>query len=253
MSKVVMLVGDVDTSRIVYNAIKDDFQVVEVIQEKSESISKFLGRRIKKLGLLAVGGQVAFFVINKLLKSTAKNRIEEIKQSFNLDTTDYPEDILYQVESANSQKVIERLKEINPDVVVVNGTRIISKKVLQAVNIPFINTHTGITPKYRGVHGGYWALVQQDAENCGVTVHLVDPGIDTGDILYQNIIQPQTNDNFNTYPYLQYAYAIPLIKQAIQNILDNKIQVQQNQLDSQLWYHPTIFEYLKYRVLAGVK
>lgn len=248
-----MLVGDVDTSRIVYNAIKDDFQVVEVIQEKSESIGKFLGRRIKKLGLLAVGGQVAFFVINKLLKSTAKNRIEEIKQSFDLDTTDYPEDILRQVESANSQEVIERLKEINPDVVVVNGTRIISKKVLRSVNIPFINTHTGITPRYRGVHGGYWALVQRDAEHCGVTVHLVDPGIDTGDILYQQTIQPQTNDNFNTYPYLQYAHAIPLIKKAIRDILENKIQIKKNPLDSQLWYHPTIFEYLKYRVLAGVK
>ncbi|GAB4528310.1 MAG: formyl transferase [Pleurocapsa sp.] len=253
MNKTVMLVGDVDTSRIVYNAIKDDFQVVEVIQEKSESIGKFLGRRIKKLGLLAVGGQVAFFVINKLLKSTAKNRIEEIKQSFDLDTTDYPEDILRQVESANSQEVIERLKEINPDVVVVNGTRIISKKVLRSVNIPFINTHTGITPRYRGVHGGYWALVQRDAEHCGVTVHLVDPGIDTGDILYQQTIQPQTNDNFNTYPYLQYAHAIPLIKKAIRDILENKIQIKKNPLDSQLWYHPTIFEYLKYRVLAGVK
>jgi methionyl-tRNA formyltransferase len=253
MNKIVMLVGDVDTSRIVYNAIKDDFQVVEVIQEKSESIGKFLGRRIKKLGLLAVGGQVAFFVINKLLKSTAKNRIEEIEQSFNLDTTDYPEDILHQVESANSQEVIDRLKEINPDVVVVNGTRIISKKVLQAVDIPFINTHTGITPRYRGVHGGYWALVQRDAEHCGVTVHLVDPGIDTGDILYQKVIKPEANDNFNTYPYLQYAHAIPLIKKAIQDILESKIQVKENQLDSQLWYHPTIFEYLKYRVLAGVK
>ena len=40
--------------------------------------------------------------------------------------------------------------------------------------------HAGITPQYRGVHGGYWAVVNNDPEHCGVTIHFVDKGIDTG-------------------------------------------------------------------------
>jgi folate-dependent phosphoribosylglycinamide formyltransferase PurN len=72
------------------------------------------------------------------------------------------------------------LKAINPDLVIVNGTRIISKKVLSSINSKFVNIHVGITPKYRGVHGTYWALVNNDVENSGVTVHFVDEGIDTG-------------------------------------------------------------------------
>ena len=45
---------------------------------------------------------------------------------------------------------------------------------------PVINMHAGITLRYRGVHGGYWALAEQHPEWVGTTVHLVDPGIDTG-------------------------------------------------------------------------
>ncbi len=73
--------------------------------------------------------------------------------------------------------------------VLVVGTRIISRKVLVAVAAPFINYHDGITPKYRGIHGGYWASAQSDLANFGVTVHLVDPGIDTGEVLYQARLQ----------------------------------------------------------------
>jgi methionyl-tRNA formyltransferase len=41
-----------------------------------------------------------------------------------------------------------------------------------SINSKFVNIHVGITPKYRGVHGTYWALVNNDVENSGVTVHL---------------------------------------------------------------------------------
>jgi methionyl-tRNA formyltransferase len=43
--------------------------------------------------------------------------------------------------------------------------------------------HAGITPRYRGTHGGYWVLLNNDPGHCGVTIHLVDPGIDTGSIV----------------------------------------------------------------------
>jgi folate-dependent phosphoribosylglycinamide formyltransferase PurN len=253
MEKIVILAGDTDTSRIMFNGLKNDFNIIKVIQEKPESTMIFMGRRIKRLGWVKVIGQISFMLFNKLFKKTSNWRIEQIKQTFNLDSNNYPEDILEEVESVNSKKVIQKLKNIHPDVVIVNGTRIISEKMLKAISAPFINTHTGITPKYRGVHGGYWALAQQDPENCGVTIHLVDRGIDTGGILYQAKIKPDSKDNFNTYPYLQYAKAIPLMRKAIADILKNRIAVHSNQLDSQLWYHPTIFEYLKYRIFGGIK
>ena len=45
---------------------------------------------------------------------------------------------------------------------VVNGTRILSRRMLESIDAVFLNMHVGITPKYRGVHGGYWALANGD-------------------------------------------------------------------------------------------
>jgi methionyl-tRNA formyltransferase len=89
-------------------------------------------------------------------------------------------------------------KEQRPSVVLVMGTRLIEEDTLRAANAPFVNYHAGITPKYRGVHGAYWARATGDAANCGVTIHFVDTGIDTGAILYQERIVPEPRDNFST-------------------------------------------------------
>ena len=101
-------------------------------------------------------------------------------------------DKVTEVPSVNSDLTIAELKRLSPAVVVVNGTRIIQEKVLGCVDAVFLNTHAGITPMYRGVHGGYWALASGDASNCGVTIHKVDKGIDTGSIVAQATISPSS-------------------------------------------------------------
>ncbi len=62
--------------------------------------------------------------------------------------------------------------------------------------------HAGITLRYRGVHGGYWALAEQHPEWVGTTVHLVDPGIDTGGILAQSTFErvPRRHDRHVSRP-----------------------------------------------------
>lgn len=254
MQKVVMLVGSGDDfARVMYHALKKEFDIVAIIEESNESAQKFFKRRIKKLGLFAVMGQLAFMLLNKGFKKKSQSRIESIKQKGRLDDSDYDQDIVQHVESVNSQLTINKLQQLEPDAVVVNGTRIISSKILDSIDAPFLNTHTGITPKYRGVHGGYWALTQGDYDNCGVTVHLVDKGVDTGEILYQDTIEVNDLDNFNTYPYLQYAAAVPMMKQAVKDALNENLQPQTRDISSKQWYHPTIFEYLKYQISEGVK
>jgi len=135
---------------------------------------------------------------------------------------------------------------------VVNGTRIISKKVLSSVACPFLNTHAGITPLYRGVHGGFWALANNDAAHCGASVHVVDAGIDTGGIVAQAMIYPTTADNFATYPLLQLAAGLPLLAQAVDDVLAGRLQIRPAPAGpSRLWSHPTLSQYLR-ACLRGV-
>jgi methionyl-tRNA formyltransferase len=125
--------------------------------------------------------------------------------------------------------------------------------VLDAVNCKFINIHAGITPKYRGVHGAYWALLSDDPEKCGVTVHLVDPGIDTGSIIAQKTITVTRKDNFVTYPLLQLAAGIPMLQAAVADCLGGDLDLKPASGSSRLWYHPTMGQYLYHRLFKGKK
>jgi folate-dependent phosphoribosylglycinamide formyltransferase PurN len=171
-----------------------------------------------------------------------------------IDLTPPDESVVERVPSANDRACIEALRRLAPDVVVVNGTRILSKQILECVPATFLNTHAGITPIYRGVHGGYWALAQNRRDLCGVTVHVVDTGIDTGKIVAQALIEPRPDDSFVTYPYLQTAIALPILVRAVRDAAAGTLTFQRPPAgDSKLWSHPTLGQYLWHRVVDGVR
>ena len=255
MSGIVMLVGKDPVSNIMYHALAQSFPIDAVIREQKPSLSTFLKRRISKLGMSKVAGQLLFRIgILPIVSYRSRARIQQIISSHGLNPSDIPPSCVIEVSSVNSDATINELQRLSPTVVVVNGTRIIQEKVLQSVNAVFLNTHAGITPMYRGVHGGYWALASNDPENCGVTIHKVDRGIDTGSIVAQISITPTQADTCVTYPLLQTASAIPLLKQAVIDALAGHILfVAPRSSRSQLWTHPTACQYLKNRIKLGVR
>ena len=60
-----------------------------------------------------------------------------------------------------------------------------------------INCHAGALPFYRGRNILNWALIN-DEKSFGVTVHYMDEGIDTGDIILQRHCEINDNDNYAT-------------------------------------------------------
>jgi folate-dependent phosphoribosylglycinamide formyltransferase PurN len=252
--KIVLMAGRGSSTNIIFHGLDQKVGVHTVILEESESKKLFLQRRVKKLGYFKVAGQLFFLlIIVPILRYFSARYIKENVLAAGLSEAEIPKEKTMEVSSINSKQVAGFLTEIQPDVVVINGTRIISKKILSAIKCPVINMHAGITPMYRGVHGGYWALVNNDMENCGVTVHLVDEGVDTGNILYQEKISVNHTDNFVTYPSKQLATGIPLLIMAVQNALKNTLSSYERSGNSAQWYHPTIWEYLYYRISRGIK
>lgn len=257
--KIIMIVGDWYYPKMVYHSLIADFNIQHVIVDKGEGSAKFLKRRIKKLGITRVIGQLLFriFAVSYINKFS-KKRFKKILEDHNIVELEYDPDKTINIDSINSAEGQKLLKKLNPDIVVIITTRILSKKALEATNAKFINIHSGITPMYRGLHGGYWALINKDHENCGVTVHLVDEGIDTGNVLYQENITNllSKDDNFMTYSYLQLAKAIPLLKQSIRDIQSNTLNPivhSDEQINNELYYHPTLWFYLYHRWFKGIK
>lgn len=255
--KIVLLGGKGISTHIIFNALHPQFNLAHAIIEQPESKKKFLQRRLKKLGFATVLGQVLFqVIIVPFLNIAYKKRKSQILEQNNLLTNPIPAHKITNVTSVNALETIQLLQKIQPDLIIVNGTRIISKKVLKSLTCKFINTHAGITPQYRGVHGGYWALANHnDLQNCGVTVHFVDAGIDTGNIIHQALISPTSHDSFVTYPLLQLAEGIILLQKTIYQYFNNTLATQSkpHTTPSQLWYHPTIFQYLYYFFTKKIK
>lgn len=84
----------------------------------------------------------------------------------------------------NAPDVYRAIKNFKPDAIFVFGSAIIREPLISAVSAGrFINLHLGISPYYRGSGTNFWPFVKKELEYVGGTIHHIDPGIDTGDIV----------------------------------------------------------------------
>jgi phosphoribosylglycinamide formyltransferase-1 len=242
MSRAILLTCEGEFGRIAANYLAPRFPELVTVIDAPLSRLTLLRGRARRQGATVAAGQAAFMAFQRLQRLYSAARIDAIKRAFALDSGA----IATAVEhfDVNSQACRSFLREQRPSVVLVMGTHLIEEATLRAANAPLVNYHAGITPKYRGVHGAYWARARGDEANCGVTVHLIDSGIDTGAILYQARIVPESRDNFSTYPYLQLAAGLPLLARAGEDAASGKLAPIKVDLPSKLWSHPTLWSYL---------
>jgi len=252
---VLLLAGPGPSTWIVANALAREHADLTVVVEERESRVVFLRRRVRKLGLLTVAGQVLFQIWGNIGARRAASRVREIADSAALDSTPMPPGSYQRIASANDPSAAFLIVTAEPDVIVVNGTRILSRALLDTIGampVTVLNTHAGITPAYRGVHGGYWARARGDMTRCGVTVHMIDAGVDTGAIVAQTVIEPGPRDNFFTYPMLQMAAAMPLLLKAVREARTGQLSTRPAEGKSGQYFHPTLWGYvatgLKHRV-----
>ncbi len=94
----------------------------------------------------------------------------------------------------DNNEVLELIKNINPDmIVVVAYGRILTKEILDIPKYGCVNVHGSLLPKYRGSAPIQWSVINGDKET-GVTTMLMDEGIDTGDILEVSTMSIDDND-----------------------------------------------------------
>ena len=90
---------------------------------------------------------------------------------------------VFQPSTLKTNEAYDILKGLNPDIIVVVAYgKILPKKILDLPKYGCINGHASVLPKYRGSSPIQWCIVCGERET-GVTVQLMDEGIDTGDII----------------------------------------------------------------------
>jgi hypothetical protein len=274
--RIVVLARSNDATAITVHYLAERFNDIVTVVEQSGSRVALARRRARRLGWWRVAGQLAFTTFAlPVLARRGQTRAEEILAEAELDAS--PLTGVLEVESVNAPQSIALLRDLAPAVVVVQGTRIISSAVLSAVGCPFVNTHAGITPHYRGMHGGYWALSEGRPDLVGTTVHLVDSGIDTGTVLARAYFTPGPEDSIATYPYLHLATGLPALADEVARLLDDgrpepaspdpaaaslgaasastadARSEEPAPGESRLWWHPTLWGYLARRWRTGVR
>ena len=101
--------------------------------------------------------------------------------------------ISHDIEVAQPEKVreddfVDKLANINPDVIVVVAFgQILPEKILEIPRYGCVNVHASLLPKYRGAAPIQWAVIDGLLKT-GVTTMYMDKGLDTGDIIEQRVI-----------------------------------------------------------------
>lgn len=106
---------------------------------------------------------------------------------------------VYTVTNHNNSTCKEILEANKPEVLVLGGTRIIKPQILETPTRATINAHPGMLPWLRGSASVGWALYKDMP--IGSTVHFIDPGIDTGDIIYREELPVYHNDTYESLNY----------------------------------------------------
>ena len=106
-------------------------------------------------------------------------------------------------EKKRSEEILRILEEENPDLIVLAGyMSVISPAVVERFRNRIINIHPSLIPKYCGMgmygHHVHEAVLAGGEKESGATVHYVDEGVDTGNIIIQEKVPVEEGDTPET-------------------------------------------------------
>ena len=96
---------------------------------------------------------------------------------------------VFQPVKIKTQEAVTQLRTYEADIFVVAAFgQILSKEILDMPRYGCVNIHASLLPKYRGAAPIQWAVIDGEEET-GVTIQQMNEGVDTGDILTQEIVR----------------------------------------------------------------
>lgn len=224
--------GESQNSLVSY--LKRAHIVVSGVEDSSVLKTFFL--RLRKRGLLKTCNQYLFTLLVKVQglyqnKTVPDKGVEEVRLS-----------------SLNSIQLFNLIERVNPDYVVLAGSSILKfKYVPYGFKNKILNIHLGVTPAFRGVYGGFWSIYSNRRDLFGVTLHFVDEGIDTGKIIAQSVISPESLINVNRQNRQLYREGYVLLDRFLcTGVITEEKRVK---IPDKLWFHPTLLDYFKYLIV----
>lgn len=146
--------------------------------------------------------------------------------TFCISPKDYPD------REAFNTGFLEKLEELNPDLIVLAGFLVVlPEKMIQVFQNRIINIHPSLIPSFCGT--GFYglkvheAVLKRGVKITGATVHFVDEGTDTGPILLQKPVPVEEGDTPEKLQrrVMEEAEWV-LLPQAINLIANDKVRIE---------------------------
>lgn len=118
------------------------------------------------------------------------------------------------------------IRALQPDLIVTAAYgRILPPNILAVPPLGCLNIHASLLPAYRGAAPIQWCLIRGETES-GVTLMMMDEGMDTGDILVQRKISIPDDMDYGKLSEQLSALGADMLPAAIQGLLDGSLRPQ---------------------------
>ena len=125
----------------------------------------------------------------------------------------------------NSDDFFEKASSYDCDLFVsMSFNQIFRDRIIKVPKLKTINCHAGKLPFYRGRNILNWALINDEKE-FGITIHYVDKGIDTGDIILQRCFPITNKDTYKSLLEIAYIECANILYDAIKLMQNNTFNV----------------------------
>jgi len=154
---------------------------------------RLIKRRVKSYGLRKVLDEMGFKVYYNVFlqkKDELARRVFFPEEFFDTKLNGKNVEV-YKIDSINSDEGKKLLRQLKPDLIIMESREMIDRDVLKIPRIGFVGCHPGIIPEYRGVYASFWAMRFGEPDKVGLSVYLADAGIDTGGIISQRASAPK--------------------------------------------------------------
>jgi methionyl-tRNA formyltransferase len=131
----------------------------------------------------------------------------------------------------NSLDTIAKVEMSSPGFIAVFGTSILKDPFLKNFSNCLFNLHIGDPEFYRGSSCNFWPIHQKMLQHLSATIHRIDQGVDTGDILSRQAITINIEDDEQTLLLKPLKLGARLMIETIQNWQNGALQsIQQNKI-----------------------
>jgi folate-dependent phosphoribosylglycinamide formyltransferase PurN len=211
-------------------------------------------REMRRVGLLRFLDVLAFRAYYKLVLERGDRqweirRLAEMREQYPPLSKRTP--IIY-ARSPNSPEVQAFLRVAAPDLMIARCKMLLKPEVFGIPRLGTFVMHPGVCPEYRNAHGCFWALARNDLKNVGMTLLKIDAGVDTGPV-FGDIRSPfdEQNDSHIVIQQRMVFDNLEDLQDLLLDVSEGRARVLSTAgRPSQVWGHPWLTEYFKWRVAA---